>query len=833
MPPLMPPLIPPGPGPGPGDSAAPGPAEPGRECIRVGGLVQGVGFRPTVWRLARDCGLTGDVRNDAAGVRVRVAGSAAAIDRFCQRLLAECPPLARIDTLERHPLTEPLTEPLAADDFRITGSGSGEVHTGVVADAATCPACLAETLDPAARRHRYPFTNCTHCGPRLSILRAIPYDRANTSMARFRLCPDCHREYRDPADRRFHAQPIACPACGPRVWLVDARGEVVSHPGEDALRAASRLLAQGRILAIKGLGGFHLACDAANPGTVAELRRRKHRFHKPFALMARDPEVIRHYAHLGDAEAAALTTPAAPILLLDALADASLPRHHRPRHQMTQIAPEVAPGQVTLGFMLPYTPLHHLLLADWDRPLVMTSGNRSEEPQCTGNREAALRLRSLADYQLVHDRTIVNRLDDSVLRLMDGVPRLLRRARGFAPAPLPLPPGFAGAPPLLALGGELKSTFCLVRDGQAILSQHLGDLEDAGTAAEYERTLALYRDLFRHQPHALAVDRHPDYRSTRLGRVLARQDGLPLIPVQHHHAHIAALLAEQGRPLAAGPVLGLALDGLGLGDDGSLWGGEFLVADYLGYRRLAHLRPTPLPGATRALREPWRNTYAQLVTHLGWERLVRDHPDLELTAWLRRKPLELLAPMLARGLNSPPSSSCGRLFDAVAGALDLCRETVSYEGQAAVELEALAATVPDPDTGYPLPLEPGAGDAELNPAPLWQALLADLDRGTGRALIAARFQAGLADACAATARQLARERGLTCVALSGGVFQNRALCERLSRQLRDAGLEVLSHQRVPANDGGLALGQAAVAAALSLAGRSTPRPPPDPGLAQA
>ncbi len=762
--------------------------------------MQGVGFRPTAWRLARECGLHGDVRNDGRGVLLRVQADAQAIDRFCRRLLDECPPLGRIDSLERSVLTEPLD----AQDFNIVASDVGEVHTGVVADAATCDACRAEVFDPADRRHRYPFTNCTHCGPRLSIVRGIPYDRKNTSMSEFPQCGDCEREYRDPADRRFHAQPNACPVCGPRVWLQDSEGETVSLQGEDPIAAASRLLAEGRILAIKGIGGFHLACDACNDQAVSSLRQRKRRFGKPFALMARDPAVIRRYCDLNAQESELLMSVAAPIVLLETSGGEA-------------VAADVAPGQRSLGFMLPYSPLHHLLMADWQRPLVMTSGNFSEEPQCISNRDAGQRLAALADFYLLHDRDIVNRVDDSVLRIMDHRPRFLRRARGYAPTPMALPPGFGDAPPVLAMGGELKNTLCLLKDGQAILSQHLGDLEEARTADEYQRTIGLYRDLFQHQPKLLAVDLHPDYRPTRLGRMLAAQEALDLVEVQHHHAHIASVLADNGRPLDAGPVIGIALDGLGLGPDGSLWGGEFLLADYLGYRRLAHLKPAPMPGGSKAILEPWRNTYAHLVTHVGWERFTSNFADLELTGYLQQKPLQILSAMLQRGLNTPMSSSCGRLFDAVAAALGQSRDAVSYEGQAAIELEALALDCDAQGlSGYPFTVDDAKQTLLLDPAPLWLALLGDLRAGTERSRIAARFHAGLSTAVVDLGMRLAREQGVDAVALSGGVFQNKSLFEAVSQKLSANGFAVLAQEQVPANDGGLSLGQAVVAAARFL-----------------
>jgi len=770
------------------------------ETIRVRGLVQGVGFRPTVWRIARECGLRGDVRNDGAGVLVRVEGSAAAIGQFCVRLNEECPPLARIDSLERHPLSVPM----AATEFVIVASEATEIQTGIVADAATCAQCREEIVDPHNRRHRYPFTNCTHCGPRLSIVRGIPYDRANTSMSVFPMCPDCDREYGDPADRRFHAQPNACQTCGPRLWLVDNDGQSVDLEGGDVIEVASRRLAEGRIIAIKGIGGFHLACDACNAEAVETLRQRKRRYAKPFALMARDLDVVRRFCQLDDQQAGLLSSPAAPIVLLPVAAG-------------DVVADAVAPGQVTLGVMLPYSPLHHLLLQDWGRPLVMTSGNLSDEPQCIANDDASDRLGGLADLYLLHDREIVNRVDDSVVRVMAGAPRLLRRARGYAPTPILLPPGFEKAPPVLALGGELKNTVGLLRNGQLVLSQHLGDLEDARTADEYERTISLYSELFAHRPQVLAVDMHPDYRSTRHGRQLAAERGLPVESVQHHHAHIASVLAENGHPAAAGDVLGIALDGLGFGTDGTIWGGEFLRAGYRDFERLASLKPVPMPGATRAILEPWRNTYAQLATCVGWSRIVADYPGLALTQYLQGKPVAALAVMLDRGLNSPLTSSCGRLFDAVAGALGVAADGISYEGQAAIELEALALpALAATDNLYPFAWVQAEGIDLLDPTPMWQALLADLSRGVSRSIISSRFHLGLAAAVATLAARLAARHDLATVALSGGVLQNKTLFEALARQLSAAGLHVLSHQVVPANDGGLALGQAVVAAARRI-----------------
>ena len=772
------------------------------ELIRVRGTVQGVGFRPMVWRVARHCGIRGSVRNDADGVLICAWGSAEALDRLVLLLQEQCPPLARIEGIER---TAQATQDVP-EGFLILASGEGPTQTGVVPDAATCPQCLAEVLDPADRRYRYPFTNCTHCGPRHSIIRAVPYDRGNTTMAAFAMCPACRREYGDPNDRRFHAQPNACPACGPRLTLEEADASPAGPPEGDPMDIARGLIGQGKIVAIKGIGGFHLACDAANPQAVERLRRRKRRYHKPFALMATDLDMIRRYARVGPQEEAMLRDKAAPIVILEAAGRA--------------LAPGVAPGQNTLGFMLPYTPLHHLLLRGARGPMVLTSGNRSDEPQCIDNDEARERLADIADYWLVHDREIANRLDDSVVRVAAGRPRLLRRARGYAPDPIALPDGFEAAPPILAMGGELKNTFCLLRQGHAVVSQHIGDLQEASALKDYARNLGSYRHLFDHRPELVAVDLHPDYLSTRLGRDQAQREGFPLAEIQHHHAHIASCMAEHGLPLDTGPVLGVALDGLGYGDDGGLWGGEFLLADYRGYRRLARFRPIPMLGGNRAAREPWRNTYAHLAASLGWELAAARYPELEIVQFLSRKPIDVLHRMFEQGLNSPPASSCGRLFDAVAAALGVCTEAASFEGQAAIELESLAAQAWEGTDGeaYPVEQTEESGMRVLAWGPMWRALLEDLRTGVPRQEVAARFHRGVASAVATTATRLCGREGVGAVALSGGVFQNRLLLEEVSGSLRKAGLEVLMPERLPANDGGISLGQAVIAAAQRLAG---------------
>ncbi len=773
----------------------PGSGGEGAVALRVRGLVQGVGFRPAVWRLAHELSLTGEVRNDAGGVLIRAAGPGPALQAFVERLRREAPPLSRIDEIEVTPLAGRAGE----SDFVIVESRGGAVRTGVVPDAATCPACLADVMDPGNRRHRYPFANCTHCGPRLSIVRAIPYDRANSSMAPFALCPDCAAEYGDPADRRFHAQPTACAVCGPRLWL-----EPVQEEGGDAIEAARALIAAGAIVAIKGLGGFHLACDAGDAAAVDRLRRRKRRYHKPFALMARDLAMVRAYARVDDVEAGLLESSAAPIVVLER------------RESGPPLAGGLAPGQNGLGFMLPYTPLHHLLTRDLARPIVLTSGNRSDEPQVIDNDEARKRLAGIADAWLLHDREIVNRLDDSVVRVSAGRPRLLRRARGYAPAPLKLPPGFEQAPAVLAMGGELKNSFCLLKDGQAVLSPHIGDLEDPLTHADYRRGLSLFRQLFDFRPDLIAIDRHPDYHAGDWGRRLAADEGVPLTTVQHHHAHLAACLAESGRALDALPVLGVMLDGLGFGADDDLWGGEFLLGDYRRCDRLGHFAPLPLLGGEQAMREPWRNSYAHLRQAFGWAQVAARWPALPIVRFLAEKPLRTLDRMIERGVNAPPASSAGRLFDAVAAALGLCREGTSFEGQAAIELEALAETARDEAGAYPVAV--GGEDLRvLSWAPLWSALLDDLADALPPARIAARFHNGLAAAIVGTAGELAAAREVETVALSGGVFQNRLLLEGVTAGLDAAGLRVLSPEMLPANDGGLSLGQAAIAAARGLA----------------
>jgi hydrogenase maturation protein HypF len=581
-------------------------------------------------------------------------------------------------------------------------------------------------------------------------------------------------------------------------------------PDADASAGTARLTADGHIVAIKGLGGFHLACDATNPDAVARMRKRKRRFGKAFAVMMPDLDTVRRFCVLSEMETQLLQSREAPIVLLDADGD--------------RLPEAIAPGLTTMGVMLPYTPLHHLLMQDLGRPAVMTSGNLSDEPQCTDGQEARARLAGIADYILDHDRQIVNRVDDSVVRIMAGESAMIRRARGYAPAPLLLPKGFEQASPVLAMGGELKATFCLVMNGQAILSQHLGDLENASTFDDYRRTLELYLGLYDHRPSFCAVDRHPDYLSRKLGETIAAQNGIQFIEVQHHHAHIAACLADNHVPLDSAPLLGVALDGLGYADDGTIWGGEFLIADYRSYRRIGSLRPVAMPGGAQAVREPWRNTLAHILAIMSWEEFKASFAGTALHGYLATKPVRPVASMIAAGINTPLTSSCGRLFDAVAGALGIAADAQSHEGEAPALLEALVdraelETMPA-SAAYGFAVLPaGSGVSRLDPAPMWRALLADLAAGLSRATISARFHKGFATAVANFSLQLMRDHDAgDTVALSGGSFQNRIVLEEIKRRLVAKGVSVLVHSAVPANDGGLALGQAVVASARSLAG---------------
>lgn len=763
--------------------------------IRVRGRVQGVGFRPFVWRLARRFCLDGYVLNDHCGVLILIRGENAVISAFLTALETETPPLARISAVEVQASDENLPA-----GFFITESLSGRAGTEISPDFATCTDCRTETLSSGQRRSGYAFTNCTHCGPRLSIIRTLPYDRPNTTMRAFPLCEACTTEYINPEDRRFHAEPIACPVCGPQLRLARwASQRIVS---EDPIRAAQEALRAGEIIAIKALGGYQLAVEATNPEAVARLRAGKKRDGKPFALMARDIAGIAAHAHVHETEAVALQSREAPILLL---------RSKTPHH----LAEEVAPGLETLGFMLPSNPLHILLFEELDRPLVMTSGNLSGDPQITEDAEAQEKLGGLAGFSLTHDRAIANRIDDSVAREVGGRLRLIRRARGYAPAALPLPPGLENAPDLTAYGADLKSTFCLIAGGQAVLSAHQGDLESAEAIADFTSNLGLYTGLYAHQPTLIAADLHEGYVSTRLATAAAEAARIPLLCVQHHHAHLAAVMGENQVPHGE-RVMGITLDGLGLGEEGTLWGAEILLGSYAEVRRVGGLKPSPLPGGDAASREPWRNLYAALTTHTGWSTARARLAGQEVLTKLEGKPLSLLDKMISTGLNAPLSSSCGRLFDAVAAALGCGFERQRFEGEAAMKLEALCGGAAEGD-GYCFNVVETDGFLTLDPGPFWHALLEDIAANRPRDAMARDFHAGLmAGLCALSQRISKTLPARPNVALSGGSFQNRLLFEGMVTRLEALGFRVLTHSILPTNDGGIAFGQALVAAARNL-----------------
>jgi len=743
-----------------------------RRRLRIGGTVQGVGFRPFVYALASRLGLGGFVLNDSRGVVIEVEGDHADVDVFTQTLLDEPPPLARLDYVEE--LDVP---PRGGDRFDIRASETdGAVVATITPDVATCTACLEEIRDSSARRYGYAFTNCTNCGPRFTITTGVPYDRARTTMSSFLLCPECRAEYEDPGDRRFHAQPIACPRCGPRLRLVDRDG--LPQEG-DPLMASAAALRRGGIVAIKGLGGYHLACDATDASAVAELRRRKGREAKPFAVMAPNLEWACRLAHTGPAETAVLASHRRPIVIVA-------------RRAETLLADEVAPANRYIGIMLPYTPLHDLLMRSVRRPIVLTSGNLSDEPIAQEDADALERLGGIADAFLAHDRPVQVRCDDSVVRLVGGREYPVRRSRGYAPEPLEVPVRFTR--PVLAAGPELKHTFCLGTGNRAILSHHIGDLANWAAMSAFLDGVEHFTRVFDVRPEVVAHDLHPEYLSTKWALGL---EDVETIGVQHHHAHIASCLADNRR---AESVIGLALDGTGYGDDGAIWGCEVLTCDFAGYRRAAHLRYMPLPGGAAAVREPWRMAavYLQAAFGAGADDLGLDFVDRTAERW---RPILSMA---AAGVNAPPTSSAGRLFDAVAALCGL-RDRVSYEGQAAAELEQAA----DPSVAgaYPFPVVDGV----LDGVALVRAVAEDLIAGSSVAEVAARFHNGLAEGLRRACEVVREEQGLATVALSGGSWQNLLLLERATRGLEGAGFEVLLHRRVPPNDGGVALGQAVIA----------------------
>jgi hydrogenase maturation protein HypF len=751
-----------------------------RRRIDVSGIVQGVGFRPYVFRLATEHSLAGSIRNTSAGVTIELEGPASVVEEFLARLPREAPPLSRITAIEVHDLSF-----VRDKGFAILESGREEAaRTLISPDVAICGDCLRELLDPSNRRYLYPFINCTNCGPRFTIVRNIPYDRPFTSMAAFRMCAECQAEYDDRGNRRFHAQPNACWNCGPKVELWDHDGKIVAN--ENAIAKTIALLREGKIVAIKGLGGFHLAADATNPAAIELLRTRKCRIEKPLAVMVPDVTTAEEFCVLNDAARGALEGAARPIVLLR-------------RKREIGIADEVAPRNRDLGLFLPYTPLHHLIFAIGGfRALVMTSANLSEEPIAIDNQEAVERLRDLADFLLVHNRDILWRSDDSVVLPAAGKARLMRRSRGYVPVPI-----FLGedVPPILAVGGELKNTVCLAKGRHAFLSQHIGDLENLEAFRFFEDVIGHLERILEIEPRIIACDLHPDYLSTKWALA---QKGLSIVAVQHHHAHIASCLAENH---LEGSVIGFSLDGTGYGTDGHIWGGEVLVADYAHFERMAHFDYVAMPGGAKAIQEPWRMAVAYLAHHFGGAFVKLPFPFIRD---LNKRDVNTILQMIERRLNSPLTSSCGRLFDAVA-ALTGLRARVNYEGQAAIELEAAIRDSED-ERAYPLDLKEVRGKWIIETRPLFEELLGDLEAHVPACTISRRFHNGLVETFARLAKALNEQCGLDRVCLSGGTFQNLFLFENLKARLESLGLRVFTHSEVPPGDGGLSLGQVLVAA---------------------
>ena len=779
-----------------------------RARLLITGVVQGVGFRPFIHRQANRFGLYGWVLNSTEGVVIDVEGAPESVEGFVDSIVPEAPPRAVVDRVERTSLP-----PIGYTSFAIEPSDEVEGHFALISpDICICEDCLREMQDPSDRRYRYPFVNCTNCGPRFTVVKDIPYDRPKTTMGCFPMCPECEAEYHDPNDRRFHAQPNACPVCGPKVWLTRSEQHFGARvpEAEEAIEEAQRLLVGGAVLAVKGMGGFHLVCDATNDDAVSKLRHRKRRSDKPFAIMSLDSDTVATYCYLSEVERQLLESPQRPIVLLR-------------RKEHSPISPLVAPNNRFLGVMLPYTPLHYLLFEQGSgdrgqgtgdggpgidpRPpspdprylaLVMTSGNLSEEPIATGNREALERLHSLADAFLFHNRDIQTRCDDSVTRIFMGKEAILRRSRGYAPFPVRLDFEMRD---LLACGAHLKNTFCISKGNYAFLSQHIGDLENLETLKSFEASVDHYSRLFRLKIAAVAHDLHPEYLSTRYAWEKAGRDGLPLVPVQHHHAHVAACMAENG---SKGPVIGVAFDGTGYGDDGLIWGGEFLVCDLAGYRRAAHLRYLPLPGGEAAVRRPCRMAASYLLDAFGPAILDEDLPPVRA---LGTAELDVLQKQIRGGINSPLTSSAGRLFDAVSSLVGI-RHEVNYEGQAAIELETAADL--GTDGYYDWTVLPGS-PLILDSAPLIRQVVEDVRREVSAGVIAAKFHNTVARMVAAVCGVLRDETGIGVVALSGGVFQNLVLLGRTNRLLKERGFEVLTHHQVPPNDGGVSLGQAVIA----------------------
>ncbi len=754
--------------------------------VLITGAVQGVGFRPFVYKIARQFNLVGEVYNNSAGVVVIVQCTQIQLDQFLSLLKGDVPMLAKIANIN---IEHDYQSNQFYESFNIGQSSKGKVSAIVLPDASICNDCIADITDKNNRRYGYAFTNCTNCGPRFSIVKDVPYDRKSTSMSVFSMCEQCKKEYQNPVNRRFHAQPNACADCGPQLQLTNTLGKNIVT--DNIIEETVSLLKQGKIVAIKGIGGFHLACLASIDSVVATLRERKHRKHKPFALMAKNIVMVKQYCFVSDQEGRLLADKASPIVLLNKAND--------------KLPDQIAPKQKNLGFMLPYSPLHYLLLQELDEPLVLTSGNQSHNPQIIDNQQALNELGNIADYFLLHNRDIVNRVDDSVVQYVASDFRVIRRARGYAPTSLPLPNGFSSHRGLLAVGAELKNTFCLLTESQAIISQHIGDLKTLESYQDFQNNIDLYQQLYSAKIKHLACDLHPEYLSSKYADNYAQTNNIKLEATQHHHAHIAACLFEHGRAIDSDKVLGVVWDGIGLGGDNSLWGGEFLLADYLGFNRLAHFEYVPLLGGDKATNEPWRMAYAYFKQH-----------KLSIGKYFQNKPVEVFDALLDSNISFNYTSSVGRLFDAVAYMLGICTDKISYEAQAAIELENLANSCdrPEHQPNYELELKLVDGYYQINTDRMWRALLKDIESRIDYQDIAYRFHLSLGKLLYRVVLQLHKQHVFNTVVLSGGVFHNQLLLEIVVDLFDNiTNITLLTPSQIPSGDGGISLGQAAVCAA--------------------
>ena len=764
------------------------------ECIKIKGLIQGVGFRPTIWHYANEMDVRGNILNDGQGVTIIAQAGTRTLDQFIHKITTKPPPLARIDSIAR----KTISADTEYQEFSIAQSKATPVEISIAPDAATCADCRNDILNKNNRRFQYAFTNCTNCGPRFSIVERLPYDRPNTTMHEFPLCKTCRQEYENPNNRRFHAQPNACEDCGPKVWLESKNNKLAE--GHAAIFETAELIRDGKIVAIRGVGGYQLVCDARNTAVVTALRQRKSRPAKAFALMVRDIAQLKAYADVSSAEEKLLISPQAPIVLIKCTS--------------SKITKTIAPNLNRLGFVLPYSPLHILLMSELDFPVVFTSGNLSNNPQCIDVNEAIADLSEITDYYLHHNRGISNRVDDSVLSVFAEKPMAFRLGRGYAPISNRLDEVMTNTKAILACGSQVKNTFSMVDGGRLITSQHIGDLTNQRVTDDFETQLALQKQLFAIEPEYVAVDLHPDYQASIFGRDYAKQHNIECYEVQHHHAHLAACLYDNGYSVDAENVLGIVMDGTGYGPDETIWGGEFLYGSYAQFERLGRISPIAMPGSAQAIIQPWRMLYS----YLKQQQFKFSELPEQLQQCLQEKPLETIDKMIENNINSPLTSSCGRLFDAVAAALGICADSISYEGQAAIELQQVAENHTSSDTlsGYHFSVKKTAGYLEIDTSTFWSEMIDDLNKKLTVAEISAKFHIGFAQVVTDLVIRLAKDRCFDHVALCGGVFQNQYLLSLCLTLLTNAGFKCLYHKNLPANDACISVGQACVVASQKL-----------------